>query len=237
VNPGSVGTPPEASKSSDAVAPDVCLVEGHLVDERLTVGIFIFDGVEVLDFAGPYEVFSRTRLEPGLASRGTEESAPFLVVTVAQLDVPIRAVGGLQVIPDVSFADCPDLDILLIPGGMGTRSLLSDSTVLAWIKGQSKTAGRTTSVCTGSLLLAKLGLLRDKSATTHWGALDYLKELDSSITVRADLRYVDDGIVTSAGISAGIDMAFHIVEEVCGAPVANETAAYMEYTRQGAERG
>ena len=199
--------------------------------KKLTVGIFIFDQVEVLDFAGPYEVLSRARTVPGRESRRSDESAPFTVFTVARSKSPIAAVGGLQVIPDYSFKDAPDIDILLVPGGAGTRPQLDDALVLDWIRRIAAEAKQTTSVCTGALLLANVGLLDGRRATTHWGSLDPLDSLDRGIVVDRTSRFVDDGIVTSAGVAAGIDMAFYLIEQHCGRDVADETAHYIDYPR------
>lgn len=198
---------------------------------KLNVGIFIFDQVEVLDFAGPYEVFSRTRTVPGMESRRSDDSAPFDVFTVARGAAPVHAVGGLQVVPDYTFENSPKIDLLVVPGGVGTRALLEDDEVLDWIREVAARAGRTTSVCTGSLLLASAGLLEGRRATSHWGALDFLDSLNKGVSVERDSRYVDDGIVTSAGVSAGIDMAFYMVERHCGRAVADETAHYIDYPR------
>lgn len=200
--------------------------------QKLRTGILIFEQVEVLDFAGPYEIFSRTRLEPGVQSRRSDETAPFDVFTVAQENVPLRAVGGLQVVPDFDFRNCPPIDLLVVPGGFGIRSLLEDDAHITWIRECAGIAQRVSSVCTGSLLLAKAGLLQDKRATTHWCALAQLASLDPSIDVQSGVRYVDDGIVTSAGVAAGMDMTFSIVEAICGSDVANETADYIEYPRR-----
>jgi transcriptional regulator GlxA family with amidase domain len=198
---------------------------------RIQVGIFLFPGVEVLDFAGPYEVFSRTRLTPGTESRRSEESAPFRVFTVAANANPVVATGGLRVIPDFEFTSAPPIDLLVVPGGFGTRALLEDPTTLAWVRQTAAAAQRVTSVCTGSLVLARAGLLSGRRATTHWGALDLLAKMDPTIRVEADLRVVDDGVVTSAGVSAGIDMALSLVEAMYGRPVADETAKYIEFPR------
>lgn len=196
------------------------------------VGILLFEGVEVLDFAGPYEVFSRTRLEPGLDSRRSDESAPFEVFTVARECQLLRATGGLQILPDFGFADAPAIDILVVPGGFGTRALLQDPQTLSWLTERARAAQLVTSVCTGALLLASIGLLRNTRATTHWGAYDLLASIDPSIQVCRGARFVRDGVVTSAGVAAGMDMAFAVVEELCGKPVADETAAYIEYPRR-----
>ena len=199
--------------------------------DRWNVGILLFDGVEVLDFAGPFEVFSRTRLTAGPESRRSEETAPFHVFTVARVAAPVTATGGLVVMPRHSFADSPRIDLLVVPGGFGTRSLLKDADTLDWIRRCAAEAQQVTSVCTGSLLLAQAGLLRGKRATTHWGALDLLASLDAGVEVDRERRVVDDGIITSAGVASGIDMAFHVVERRCGKAVADETAHYIEYRR------
>jgi len=199
--------------------------------DQLNVGIFIFDGVEVLDFAGPFEVFSRTRLQPGLESRRSEESAPFRVFTVARGREVVSATGGLRVEPHHDFHTAPRIDILVIPGGFGTRLLLENADVLDWIRTNAGRAQHVTSVCTGSLLLARAGLLRGRRATTHWGALELLGSLDPTMKVERSARVVDDTIITSAGVSAGIDMAFNLVEKICGSAVANETARYIEFHR------
>lgn len=199
--------------------------------DKVTVGILLFDGVEVLDFAGPYEVFSRTRLSPGIESRRSEESAPFRVFTVAVGGDLVTATGGLRVLPDFDTSGAPPIDVLVVPGGFGTRALLHDVAILTWIRQVAESARRVTSVCTGSLILASAGLLAGRRATTHWGALALLGELDPTIQVETHLRVVEDGIVTSAGVSAGIDMAFAIVEATHGRAVADETARYMDYVR------
>ncbi len=199
--------------------------------DRWSVGILIFDGVEVLDFAGPFEVFSRTRLVPGVESRRSEESAPFQVFTVARSGAPVTATGGLHVVPHHAFAGAPRIDLLVVPGGFGTRALLHDAETLAWIRRVAADARKVTSVCTGSLLYAKAGLLAGRRATTHWGALDLLESLDASLKVERALRVVDDGIITSAGVASGIDMAFYVVETLFGREAADETARYIEYRR------
>ncbi|MEM9216719.1 MAG: DJ-1/PfpI family protein [Cyanobacteria bacterium P01_F01_bin.150] len=202
------------------------------VYSRQTVGILLFPNVEVLDFAGPYEVFSRTRLVAGIDSRRDQASAPFQVFTVAKTKDAIAATGGLMVIPDYDFTSVPDIDLLVVPGGFGTRPLLDDQDVLNWIYSTSQRASLTTSVCTGALLLAKLGLLANRKATTHWGAIDFLASIDPSITVEQEQRVVNDGIFTSAGVSAGIDMAFAVVEALHGKAVADEAAHYIEFQRR-----
>ena len=202
--------------------------------DRWSVGILIFDGVEVLDFAGPFEVFSRTRLTPGAESRRSDDSAPFSVFTVAKSRAPIRTTGDLQVVPHHGFADAPPIDLLLVPGGFGTRALVDDAPTLDWIRRVSATARKTTSVCTGALLLAKAGLLAGRRATTHWGALDLLDGMGAGVAVDRERRVVDDGVITSAGVASGIDMAFYVVETLFGRAVADETARYIEYRRVAA---
>jgi transcriptional regulator GlxA family with amidase domain len=199
--------------------------------DRWNVGILVFDDVELLDFAGPFEVFSRVRLEPGVASRRTDDSAPFEVFTVAKTRAPIRTVGSVEVVPRHGFDDAPRIDLLVVPGGFGTRPLLEDAATLEWIRAVSARARLTTSVCTGALLLAKAGLLDGKRATTHWGALDLLASTSPSTVVDREARVVEDGVVTSAGVASGIDMAFRVVERLCGREVADETAKYVEYRR------
>ena len=196
---------------------------------RTTVGILIFDDVEVLDFAGPFEVFSRTRTVGGADSRRSDDSAPFETFTVARTHDAVTAIGGLKVLPHYAWSDAPPIDILVVPGGFGTRALLHDEATLSWIR---ETAGRSrqvTSVCTGALLLAKVGLLLGRRATTHWAGLDLLATIDPTIQVQRETRVVHDGIFTSAGVSAGIDMSFAVVEQLCGRAVATETAHYIEY--------
>tara|TARA_B110000003_G_scaffold103918_1_gene106066 strand:+ start:127 stop:744 length:618 start_codon:yes stop_codon:yes gene_type:complete len=199
--------------------------------KKINVGILIFDEVEVLDFAGPFEVFSRTRLLKGAESRRSNDSAPFNPFTVSMDTNPLTATGGLKIISDYTIKDCPNIDILVVPGGFGTRTLLNNENLLSWIKSISDQATITSSVCTGSLLLAKAGLLEDKRATTHWGAIEALKSISKDIQVIDNRRIVNDEIITSAGVSSGIDMAFMIVENLYGEQVASDTAKYIEFHR------
>jgi len=203
--------------------------DGARAGGKTRVGILVFNDVEVLDFAGPFEVFSRTRLVPGLESRRSDDSAPFDVFTVAPRPGPIVATGGLRVEPRFDFATAPAIDLLVVPGGFGTRPLLEDANVLEWLRRTAASARRVTSVCTGSLLLAQAGLLAGRRATTHWSSYDRLAGLDATIRVERGQRVVDDVIITSAGVSAGIDMAFDVVAAYCGREVAAETARYIEY--------
>jgi transcriptional regulator GlxA family with amidase domain len=199
--------------------------------KKINVGIFIFDEVEVLDFAGPFEVFSRTRLLKGAESRRSNDSAPFNPFTVSIDTKPLTATGGLKIIADYTFNNFPKIDILIVPGGYGTRTLLNNEILLKWIKAVSDKANITASVCTGSLLLAKAGLLEGKRATTHWGAIEALKSISKDIQVITERRVVNDEIITSAGVSSGIDMAFMIVENLYGEQVASDTSKYIEFHR------
>lgn len=201
--------------------------------DTLNVGIVLFDDVEVLDFAGPYEVFSRTRLDPGVESRRSSDSAPFSVFTVAAAADPVAATGGLRVLPDHTFAAAPHIDILVVPGGFGTRRLLDDAASIETIRRAAQDAATVTSVCTGALVLAAAGLLHGRRATTHWGALDLLARIDPTIRVDRDARVVFDDVVTSAGVASGIDMALDVVARRFGDEVADETAHYIEFRRHG----
>ncbi|MGE5127377.1 MAG: DJ-1/PfpI family protein [Betaproteobacteria bacterium] len=199
--------------------------------KRWSVGILIFDGVAALDVAGPLEVLSRARLEPGAESRRSEDEALFDVFTVARSKEPVTATGGLVLLPRHDFADAPAIDILLVPGGFGTRPLLQDASVVEWIRRTAASARRTASVCTGALLLARAGLLDGRRATTHWGAFGLLATLGHGIRVDREARFVDDGVLTSAGPASGMDLALHLVETLFGRAVADETARYIEYRR------
>jgi transcriptional regulator GlxA family with amidase domain len=189
---------------------------------RRTVAILLFDEVEVLDFAGPFEVFAVT---DELSDRQF-----FRVVTVAPEKRAIHARNGLSVNPDHTFADCPKPDILIVPGGFGTRALLKDQAVLDWIKSVNATAGIVASVCTGSLVLGRAGLLDGLKATTHHECFDLLREHAPRATVVETDRFLDNGrILTAAGISAGLDLSLHLVARLHGAAIAEKTARYMEY--------
>jgi len=199
--------------------------------ERWRVGILVFDGVAALDLAGPFDVFSRARLEPGVESRHSEASAPFDVFTVAKTKDPVTATGGLVLLPRWSFDDAPAIELLLVPGGFGARPLLQDARTIDWIRSTAATARLTASVCTGALLLARAGLLDGRRATTHWGSFGLLASLGKGVRVDREARFVDDGVLTSAGVASGMDLAFHVVETLFGRPVADETARYLEYRR------
>lgn len=194
---------------------------------RKRVGILVFPQVEVLDFCGPFEVFSVTRLNE--ASR-RETPSPFEVLIVAETAEPVTTTGGMRVIPDVTIDACPPLDVLVVPGGWGTRSEIKNEKLLAWIAARGKTVETLTSVCTGSMLLGQAGLLDGRHATTHWRALPWMRDSFPTVTVEEKLHVVEDGhVLTSAGISAGIDMALRVVARYHGEDVARATARNMEY--------
>jgi transcriptional regulator GlxA family with amidase domain len=197
----------------------------------LAVGILIFEDVEVLDFCGPFEVFS-------VAARIAEDEPPaFTVFTVAERAGLVSARGGLLVQPDYIITDHPPIDLLVVPGGWGTRREVNNAELIAWIARVAAGSRLTTSVCTGAFLLAKAGLLKGHAATTHWQSLDRLAASYPEIEVRRETRWVDEGaVVTSAGISAGIDMSLHIVERLLGRERAEATARHMEYIWQDAEQ-
>ncbi|MFA1821870.1 DJ-1/PfpI family protein [Virgibacillus oceani] len=192
-------------------------------NKQWRVGIFLFDEVEVLDFAGPFEVFSVTALE--------NNENPFFVETVSEKGNIIYARNGLKVQPDYNFNNMPQFDVLIIPGGLGAREKeIHNENVIKWIAIQMQNVQIMTSVCTGALLLAKAGLLKGKRATTHWASLDRLEKEFPEVDVQQEVKYVDEGnIVTSGGISAGINMSFHIVNRLLGSEIAQKTAKRMEY--------
>jgi transcriptional regulator GlxA family with amidase domain len=185
-----------------------------------TVAILLFDEIEVLDFAGPFEVFGVTGGAQGL----------YQVTTVAQALRPVIARNGLSINPAHSFASLPQVDILVLPGGYGTRREKGCAATLDFIRNKTAYAGIALSVCSGALLLAKAGLLAGLHATTHRGALAELAQDEPGCIVLPDARVVDNGkFVLSAGISAGIDASLYIVARQHGQDVAHTTAAYMEY--------
>ncbi|QDV36395.1 DJ-1/PfpI family protein [Tautonia plasticadhaerens] len=194
---------------------------------RRTVGILVFPDVEVLDFCGPFEVFSVTRLDEG---RRRDEPSPYEVALVAGSTDLVVATGGLKVVPDFALDDCPALDVLVVPGGWGVRPLMNDKRLLSWIGERAGGVETLASVCTCSMLLGQAGLLDGRRATTHWMALDWMRSSFPAATVLGDLHVVEDGgVVTSAGISAGIDMALRVVGRHHGEALARATARFMEY--------
>jgi transcriptional regulator GlxA family with amidase domain len=195
--------------------------------KRKRVGILIFPQVEVLDFCGPFEVLSVVRLDE---SRRREQPSPFDVFLVAERAEPITANGGLRVLPDYALANCPLLDILVVPGGWGVRQEIANTALLAWIAERGRQVETLAAVCTGSMLLGQAGLLDGKHATTHWGSLNWMRQSFPGVTVEDQLRFVEDGhVITSAGVSAGIDMALRLVARYHGEDIARATARHMEY--------
>ena len=191
-------------------------------DEPKLIGILYFDGFEELDAIGPWEVLSwwtRTSPEDGYA-----------LCSLSRDGGLVECAKGLVVQAQHSYTDVPPLEVLIYPGGRGTRAHLVDETQLDWVRRQRATTALMTSVCTGSLVYAAAGLLHGRPATTHWSTLDRLAELDPTIEVRSDDRFVDDGdVITAAGVSAGIDMALHLVARLAGVERAREVRRGIQY--------
>jgi len=195
---------------------------------RIKVAILIFPGVELLDFCGPYEVLSACRLDE---SRRREEISPFDIVLAAETLDPAACANGPRFLPDALLADCPAPDVLLVPGGMGVRTQINNAPLIDWIRTTGARAETLAGVCTGSILLGKAGLLDGKRATTHFASVQWMRDLFPAVAVDDAQHVVTDGrILTSAGISAGIDLAFRIVAQYHGQAVAQATARHMEYT-------
>lgn len=186
------------------------------------IAILLFDGVEELDAVGPWEVLSwwtRNFPEDGWA-----------VSTVASSAAPVRCAKGMHIVADHAIADRPRADVFLHPGGFGTRRLMKDERHLDWLREYARDGTLMTSVCTGALCFAAAGLLRNRPATTYWDAMKLLEETDPTIELRPDDRYVDDGdVITSAGVSAGIDMALHLVRRLAGEDRARQTRRGIQY--------
>ena len=189
---------------------------------KRNVAILVFDDVEVLDFAGPFEVFAVTD-----ELRGHGE---FHVYTVSELRATVRAKNGLKIVPDFTLEACPPAQVLVLPGGSGSRALLHRPLVLEWVRKQARGAEVVMSVCTGARLLAKAGLLDGQRATTHHASIEELRALAPAADVIEGVRFTDNGkICTSAGISAGIDLSLHVVARLLGRETADTTARYMEH--------
>ncbi len=188
----------------------------------LNVGIFVFNDIELLDFTGPYEVFS--------VASDLNQNNLFQVFTVTEDGKAIKSVNGLKVLPDYSFSDHPQIDILIIPGGNGTKIEIQKETVLKWIIDHYNSSKLTMSVCSGARLLGKIGLLDGVECITHHEVIPDLIEIAPSAIIKPGKRYLGkDKLYTSAGISAGIDLSLHIVKLLCGNSVEAETRVYMEY--------
>ncbi len=194
-----------------------------MINNPRNVSILVFDDVEVLDFAGPYEVFN-------VAAESTTPP-PFYVYAVGITGRPVHARGRFTFTPRYSIETSPQADILIIPGGFGVRPLLKHDGLVSWIREQAEKAEWLLSVCTGALLLARAGLLKGCQATTHHEALDHLAALSPSTTVVKDQRFVQASpkIFTSGGISAGIDLSLHIVEKLAGRDAHAGVVEEMEY--------
>lgn len=188
----------------------------------MNIGIYIYDDAEVLDFAGPFEVFSTaSRLEP---------AADMQIFLVGQTGEPVLARNAFKVTPDFAIDRHPDIELLLIPGGVHTRELAKPA-VIDWIRRQAALASLTASVCTGAFLLAEAGVLTNQTVTTHWEDIPALRRDYPNLDVRADVRWIEAGnVVTSAGISAGIDMSLALVGRLFGRELAVRTARQMEYS-------
>jgi transcriptional regulator GlxA family with amidase domain len=195
---------------------------------RKNVGIVLFNDIEVLDFCGPFEVFSATRLNE---EKRREEPSPFEVSLIAETLSCVTTTGGMKVVPQYSFDNCPPIDILVVPGGWGTRKELNNPVMLEWLRKQNVEVETLTSVCTGSMLLGFAGLLDGLHATTHWRSLDWMRDSFPEGIVEYEQHVVSDGrVFTSAGISAGIDMALKVVARYYGKDIAKVTAEHMEYS-------
>ncbi len=195
---------------------------------RPRIAIVVFDEVEVLDFAGPFEVFSALRLDE--ATR-RESASPYEVIVAGVRSGLVHCRGGLKVQPDCTLAelDPGSLDTLVVPGGYGVRPLLKDAAFLAWLRSAAPLPRRLASVCTGSLLLAEAGQLDGVRATTHWKSLNWMARDWPHVVVQRERHWVLDGrIATSAGISAGLDLALKLIEADFGETLARATAEHME---------
>jgi len=184
----------------------------------ITTGMLIFDDAEELDFVGPWEVFT-------MAKHVVPDDR---VVTIAATHEPIRAAKGMRIIPDHDFADAPKLDVVLVPGGIGTRREVGNPVLIEWLRKTGAECRWVTSVCTGSLLLHEAGFAEGRRITTHWGFVESLRERGANVL--ENVRYVRDGnLVTAAGVSAGIDMALWLVGQIHGVPVARQVQRAIEY--------
>ena len=188
----------------------------------LSIGIALFDGAEELDFAGPWEVLAFwSQYWPG------DEVSVF---TVAREEGPVTCAKGLRVLPDHTWESAPSMDVLVYPGGQGTRVQVSDGSVHEWLKKIAGSGALMTSVCTGALVYAGAGFLKDRPATTHWENFDELLAIDGSIRADKESRFVDDGdVITAAGVSAGIDMALHLVARLHSTERAKQVKRGIQY--------
>lgn len=192
-----------------------------MTEPPLSIGILVFDDAEELDVVGPYEVLATWAAQSALRPQ---------VVTFSRDGGPVRCAKGLRLVPDLARDELGALHVLVHPGGAGTRLLTRDSDHLAWLRATRRTTPLVTSVCTGALVLAAAGLLAGRPATTHWSAFDELAAIDPSILADTEARFVDDGdVVTSAGVSAGIDMALHLVARLESVAAARAVRRQIQY--------
>ncbi len=197
------------------------------MNKRLTAGILIYDNVDDLDFMGPLEVFTQVRLDE---ERRFAERTPIEILLVAQKEELVRTFGGMLVAQDCTFEECPPLDILVVPGGMGERLENHNPAILGFIRSRAGEVKTLASVSTGSFLLAGAGVLDGRTATTHYQSIDRMKDSFPKVKVEEGVRFVEDGkIITSAGISSGIDMTLRLVAIHFGRDIARATARYIEY--------
>lgn len=191
-----------------------------------TVAILAFDDMEVLDFAGPYEVFN--------VAGELGEDQPFSVFSVGLTGAPAVGRGGFTVLPTYSLEDAPPPDLLVVPGGAGTRPLLHDERLIAWLRDRAAEVELLLSVCTGALLLGKAGLLERRAATTHHDAYDELAAVSPTTQVVRGQRFVRSAetILTSAGVSAGVDLSLHVVQLLAGQATRDVTVTEMEWMWQ-----
>jgi transcriptional regulator GlxA family with amidase domain len=192
------------------------------VADTRTIGILLFDGLEELDAVGPWEVlawWTREHPEDG-----------YRVITFSDDGGIVTCAKGLQLVAQHDKTSAPPLDVLVYPGGRGTRSRLKDEAELDWVRGQRRQVPLMTSVCTGALVYAAAGMLHGRPVTTHWGSLDLLRQLEPTAEVREHDRYVDDGdLITASGVSAGIDMALHLVDRLAGRERARQARRGIQY--------
>ena len=185
-----------------------------------TIGLLIFDGAEELDFVGPWEVFT-------MAAKVRDD---IRVVTIAERAGPVACAKGMRVLPDHTLGDAPEIDVVLVPGGIGTRREVDNPVVIDWLRKIAPRLDWVTSVCTGALLLCGAGFATGRRVTTHWAFIDDLRKRYPDVEVLADVRYVRDGnLCTAAGVSAGIDLALWLTGQMWGVEIARKTQRNMEY--------
>ena len=209
------------------ISTHICTAQEDISFHQMNVAIFIYDGVELLDFGGPGEVFAASSIK----NKNDKWQSAFNVYTVAASKDQLTSQGFLKIIPDHSIADCPSPDIIVLPGGSTGKSR-KNPLVINWIAENAKQNKIIMSVCTGAFLLGDAGLLKGKKATTWYGAIGRFKKKYPETEVLEHVRFVDNGlIITTAGVSAGIDGALHLVKRLLGKEAAVETAKYMEYDK------